>query len=157
MELAWQLYRLPSTGSALELIALQGAALSLASQVLTLPYKQEIRANNSVHAPSVKAKALLDKAIDTNLSIHELARCVGSNEFDLKRGFKHLTGKTINQYLRQKRMDKALILLKKGEADLSSLADKLGYNSKDYFVRVFRNHYAEHPKNFLSDTCSNHL
>lgn len=150
IELALQLHRLPSSGSTLDLIALKGAALSLASQVLTLPYEQIEPKPVSVHEPSVKAKALLDRAVDTNLSIHALARTVGSNECDLKREFKKLTGKTINQYIRQKRMEAALKLLQQGESDLSGLSSKLGYSSKDYFVKVFRDYYAQHPKECIS-------
>ncbi|MBI2947808.1 MAG: helix-turn-helix transcriptional regulator [Verrucomicrobia bacterium] len=69
--------------------------------------------------------------------LEELGRRVGCSHFYLSRIFSAQTGKTIPQYLRQLRMDKAAELLRSGEYNVTEVALELGYNSLSHFSAAF--------------------
>lgn len=143
MAQAWQLYH-HTADNGLDRLALQGAAYSFISSLLRHPICQSQPLTRAEHA-ALRAQILLDQDLAPNWTIRQLARKVGSNECDLKRTFKALTGSTIARYRERQRMQHASTLLQQGENDLQRIADALGYQ-KDYFVRVFRKTYHHHPK-----------
>jgi AraC-like DNA-binding protein len=71
-------------------------------------------------------------------SLEELGRKIGCSHFYLSRTFSAQTGKTIMQYLRQLRMDKAAELLRSGEHNVTEAALEVGYNSLSHFTTAFR-------------------
>lgn len=144
INLAWQLYDYPSATNQMELMALQGAALSFMSHLLNS--EQLTSELQPTYEHAANAQALLDKHYQQYWSIRELAKAVATNECALKREFKQLTGSTINQYQRTLRMDAAMKLLQASDGSLAHIAERIGYASKDYFVRVFKKHYGFHPK-----------
>ncbi len=148
IQLAWKLYDYAGATSYLELMAIQGATFSLVSHLLNSSQVAKPPVS-SASASSLKAQAMLDEQFAHNWSIRTLARAVGINECDLKREFKAITGSTINYYLRTQRMRAALTMLESGENNLAHIADAVGYRSKDYFVRVFRQYYGFHPKDIV--------
>ena len=70
-------------------------------------------------------------------SLEELGRRVGSSPFHLSRIFSAQTGKTITQYLRQLRMERAAELLRTGEHNVTEVALEVGYNSLSHFSTAF--------------------
>lgn len=142
---AWQLFDYPSATTYLQLMALQGASFTFVSHLLNLQ-QQPRSAQTFAQLRAEYARELLDKDYAKHWSIPLLARKSGINECDLKREFKGLTGLTINHYLRQQRMRAAMTMLERGQHNLLQIADGTGYNSKDYFIRVFRDFYGFHPK-----------
>ncbi len=71
-------------------------------------------------------------------SLEELGRKIGCSHFYLSRSFSAQTGKTITQYLRQLRMDKAAELLRGGEHNVTEAALEVGYSSLSHFTTAFR-------------------
>jgi len=69
--------------------------------------------------------------------LEELGRKVGCSHFYLSRIFSARIGKTIPQYLRQLRMEKAAELLRSGEYNVTEVALELGYNSLSHFSAAF--------------------
>lgn len=144
----WALYDYAGATNHLELLAIQGATFSLLSHLLNTSAKTK-KIISHARTGAERAKAVLDTCYAKPWATRKLARQVGINECDLKREFKALTGMTINHYQRSRRMCIALNLLENGENNLSKIADAVGYQSKDYFVRVFRNYYGFHPKHIF--------
>ena len=70
-------------------------------------------------------------------SLEELGRKIGCSHFYLSRIFSTETGKTITQFLRQLRMDKAAELLRKGDHNVTEAALEVGYNSISHFSAAF--------------------
>ncbi|MBI2929086.1 MAG: helix-turn-helix transcriptional regulator [Verrucomicrobia bacterium] len=70
-------------------------------------------------------------------SLEELGRKIGCSHFYLSRIFSVQTGKTITQYLRQLRMDRAAELLRAGEHNVTEAALEVGYNSLSHFSAAF--------------------
>lgn len=71
-------------------------------------------------------------------SLEELGRKIGCSHFHLSRIFSAQTGKTITQYLRKLRMDKAAELLRGGEHNVTETALEVGYSSLSHFTTAFR-------------------
>jgi len=70
-------------------------------------------------------------------SLEELGKKIGCSHFYLSRIFSNHTGKTITQYLRQLRMEKAAELLRSGEYNVTEAALEVGYASPSHFSQAF--------------------
>jgi AraC-like DNA-binding protein len=84
------------------------------------------------------AKKIMEQTIDQPLTIKELSRKVAINECYLKKGFKTLTGKTINEYQQELRINKAKELLVQDGQTVSEVAGILGYSSISHFSSAFK-------------------
>jgi AraC-like DNA-binding protein len=80
---------------------------------------------------------LLRQNLASPPSLEELGRKIGCSHFYLSRIFSAQTGRTITQYLRQLRMEKAAELLKCGDYNVTEAALEVGYNSLSHFSTAF--------------------
>ncbi len=71
-----------------------------------------------------------------NVSLQELARRVGSSPFHLSRVFRAYKGSTISQYRLRLRVHEVLDRLSEGEADLSALANVVGFSDHSHMTRT---------------------
>lgn len=86
----------------------------------------------------LEAQKILDATTDKPLTIKELSRKVAMNECYLKKGFKTLTGKTINDYQQELRINRAKTLLQQEGQTVSEVAMALGYSSISHFSTAFK-------------------
>jgi AraC-like DNA-binding protein len=84
------------------------------------------------------ARTIMEQTLDQPLSIKELSRKVAMNECYLKKGFKTLTGKTINEYQQELRITEARKLLQQQGQTVSEVASLLGYSSISHFSTAFK-------------------
>ena len=80
---------------------------------------------------------LLKQNLAEPLSLEELGKKIGCSHFYLSRIFSAQTGKTITQYLRQLRMERAAELLRGGEFNVTEVALEVGYASLSHFSAAF--------------------
>ena len=85
---------------------------------------------------------------DPDLSLTKLADEVGLSQNYLGLIFKQKINIGFNEYLRQLRLNHSLRLLKQGGFSLDEIAKKCGFNSKSYFIAVFRKQYGITPKKY---------
>jgi AraC-like DNA-binding protein len=78
-------------------------------------------------------------------TIPELARHVGINVNKLKRGFKSVFNTTINRYTTARRLEWAHRLLQEEALSVGEVVDRIGYENRSYFARIFRERYGMHP------------
>ena len=95
----------------------------------------------------------LDKIIEANLSdehfgVSELAREMGMSRSNLHRKVKAITNITVSQYLRGKRLKRALELLRGSPMTVSEVAIESGFSSLAYFTKCFKNYYGVPPSKF---------
>ena len=95
-------------------------------------------ANDSEREKIIEAKNILESTLDQPLTIKELSRKVAMNECYLKKGFKTITGKTINEYQQYLRITKAKELLQQKGQTVSDVASLLGYSSISHFSTAFK-------------------
>lgn len=83
-----------------------------------------------------RAKAYLHENFDADLSIEDLCNDLKVSRSYLMAAFKESEGKTINQYLTQLRVKRAIVLLK--TKSVTQTAFEVGYNNSNYFSTVFK-------------------
>ena len=84
-----------------------------------------------------KVIAMLLKDLSAPPTLEEIGRAVGCSAFHLSRTFSAATGRTIPQYLRQVRMERAAELLKSGKFNITETALEVGYSSLSHFSHAF--------------------
>lgn len=94
------------------------------------------------------AKTLVEQNLTHPLSLLELARQSGLNDFKLKKGFKEVYGNTVFGYLKVLRMQEARKLLLDKEHSINTIAHYCGYRFVQNFTRAFKEVYGSTPEKF---------
>lgn len=76
---------------------------------------------------------------DKQFTIDELCRIYNTNRTTLMADFKRVTGKTINEFVIDKRIDLCKQILAFTNVPIDEIALKYGFNSQSYFTRAFKN------------------
>ena len=89
--------------------------------------------------PIVKINRYIQSSYaDESLSINKISEHIHLSPSHMCFLFKDKTGKTLNQFLTEFRMEKARELLCKKEYKVSDIAVKVGYSDSNYFTKIFR-------------------
>ena len=84
-----------------------------------------------------KVIALLRERLTNPPSLEEIGQAAGCSPFYLSRTFSTATGRTIPQYVRQLRMERAAELLRSGRFNVTEAALEVGYSSLSHFSQAF--------------------
>jgi len=103
---------------------------------LTLPQKRNIR-------------TFMDQNFDKPLKIEDYAYLTGRSLSTFRRDFKAYYDITPQQWLKEKRMEKAMAVLKKKEVSVTDLAFEVGYENISYFIKAFSRQYGQTPKQYM--------
>ena len=116
-------------------------ALEVAAQTFFCPPQGELFCTRQQRAACERAasvrRILLDRLAEPP-SLDELGKLVGCSAFYLSRQFSETTGQTIQQFLRQARLERAAELLRAGRHNVTEAALEVGYNSLSHFTVAFR-------------------
>jgi AraC-like DNA-binding protein len=115
-------------------------ALELATQLFFQPSEGELfctRQQRAARQRVERAREILRTRLSDPLSLEDLGREVGCSPFYLSRLFSQEAGMTIQQYLRQIRMERAAELLRTGRCNVTEAALEVGYNSLSHFSATF--------------------
>jgi len=88
---------------------------------------------------------VIDKMADENFGVRELASSLKLSSSQTLRKVKAATGKSVNQYIRELRLEKAAELLKKTDFTAAEIAYQVGFNSASYFNKTFSKYYGIAP------------
>ncbi len=94
------------------------------------------------------AKDFIDKSFDTKLSLRKLAEEACLSEHHFLRHFKTAFDITPHQYITQKRLEKARILLLNTEASISEISEQIGMDNLSSFSRLFKKHHGVSPEKY---------
>ena len=86
---------------------------------------------------------------DTNLKVDDFSKPVGYSKSQLYRKMMSLTGKSLNTFIHEYRLNEALILLNKKVGNISEIAFETGFSSPSYFSKCFQKKYGQFPSYFL--------
>ena len=97
----------------------------------------------------------VEQAMDKNLDNDEfdillLSETLSMSRSQLYRKFKTLTNKTIGEYLRTYRLNRAREMLEAGRANVSEAAFRTGFRNLSHFSRVFTNEFGQNPSDILN-------
>jgi AraC-like DNA-binding protein len=88
----------------------------------------------------VKAKAYMDQHYLQINSVESLCNDVYISKFHLTHLFKKILGIPPLQYIIQKKIDMAKMLLVESDMTIKTIAARCGYENSDYFCRLFKKH-----------------
>ncbi len=86
---------------------------------------------------------------NTNLKVDDFSKPVGYSKSQLYRKIILLTGKSPNTFIRDYRLNEALILLNKNSGNVSEIAYETGFSSPSYFSKCFQKRYGHSPSDYL--------
>jgi TolB-like protein/AraC-like DNA-binding protein len=92
----------------------------------------------------------IDQLIEEHLTdgafgVDSLASAVGYSRSHLHRRILKATGKSVSQYIREYRLEQAIILLKEEHLNVSEVAYQVGFGSASYFSRAFTEYFGLPP------------
>lgn len=96
----------------------------------------------------LKAVKIIDVRLEDLPTIHDIAAEVGLNANKLQQGFREIYGKTVNMYIREKRLETAKTLLLNTDETLNAIASTVGYKSQSYLSKMFKETYGVLPSEF---------
>ncbi|MDR1358714.1 MAG: AraC family transcriptional regulator [Coriobacteriales bacterium] len=97
-----------------------------------------------------RAREILLARLESPPSLLELSRLIQMNDCKLKRSFKRYFGKTVYEFIREQRLEKAFFLLQDGRYNVSQSASAVGYTNLSHFSQVFRSRFGVNPSELLS-------
>ncbi|MCK5467409.1 MAG: helix-turn-helix domain-containing protein, partial [Cyclobacteriaceae bacterium] len=93
-----------------------------------------------------KVQEAIDAHLDDELfTIKELCRELAMSHTQLYRKFSALTDTTVNKYIRQYRLRRAMELLKKSDQNVIQVALEVGFSNPAYFSRIFTEEFGMNP------------
>ena len=91
------------------------------------------------------ARDYINKHLDRQLSLKDLAQAIGTNELKLKMGFKEVSGMTVFQFIKDQRLRKAHILVLYTNKTIASIAALVGFKQGNHLSREFKKRYGHSP------------
>ncbi|MCR4605752.1 MAG: AraC family transcriptional regulator [Eubacterium sp.] len=95
-----------------------------------------------------KAMDYVRNNLNTKLTLEQIAKAVNLSPNYLATRFHKETGSTVQDYVRDVRIDVAEQMLKDSEYSLTEIARGLGFGSNSHFIKVFREKKNITPKQF---------
>jgi AraC-like DNA-binding protein len=99
-------------------------------------------------APFARACAWIDAHLDQRCTVRELAGVAGVSPRALLRSFQRSLGLAPGTYVRSRRLDEALLLLRGGVHSVGEVASAVGYGDLSAFSEAFRRRFGEAPSRF---------
>lgn len=90
-------------------------------------------------------RIVLDNLKNEQFGVQQLADTYGVSRSQLHKRLKKTVNKSISQFIREIRLDKAMDLLKEGDSSVSEIAYEVGFSSPTYFNSTFREYYGYPP------------
>jgi len=94
------------------------------------------------------ARDIMTEALESNLTLAELARRVGLNRTKLALGFKAVYGTSVQAFWRDARLSRARELLMQPNARITEVALSMGYSEHSSFTRAFTRKFGSLPREF---------
>jgi AraC-like DNA-binding protein len=85
---------------------------------------------------------------DEEVTVEAVTKELGYTRQYISGRFHRATGRLLSQFLKEKRLEKAARLLKTGNARVSQVARRCGFDSENYFRQQFRIRYGMSPRQF---------
>jgi len=125
-------------------------ALEIEQHKLDLEHKEN-HTGNLTRAEMSKVKDLsefINNFPETNLTVTELAQKIGLTPSKIQEGFKLMHNTTVNDYIRDVRVTKSEELIKTTDMNISEILYTLGFSSRSYFSKIFKEKYNCSPNRY---------
>jgi signal transduction histidine kinase/DNA-binding response OmpR family regulator/frataxin-like iron-binding protein CyaY len=94
--------------------------------------------------------SIIRKSIsDPRLSVETLSKMIGLSRAQFYRKIKELTGLTVVEYIRSKRLEEAAFLLRQDKLSIKEVVGLTGFGDMDYFRTHFKKKFGTTPSNYM--------
>jgi DNA-binding response OmpR family regulator len=125
-----------------------------------ITYTDKVLQVNSKSTPRINANfikknfferlnEIIDKNINKNIVIDEIASQLYVSKSTLYKKIKTVKGCSTSQYIREYKIQYAILMIEEGETNVQAIADMLGFNSLSYFSICFKDFAKISPKNYI--------
>ncbi len=97
---------------------------------------------------------IISNLADEKFGVRELASLLNLSSSQTLRKVNAATGKSVNQYIRELRLEKAANLLKETDNNVSEIAYQVGFNSASYFNKAFSKYFGVTPGEYKTSNIS---
>lgn len=105
------------------------------------------------YAPFVrKTVAYIESDLSGDLSLAALAALLNINASYLSTLFHKETGKTVTEFVNEKRMELASRLLRTTQLQIQTIAQHCGMSDVNYFSKIFKKHYGVTPRQYRDES-----
>ena len=91
---------------------------------------------------------IFEQTQEGDLSVETIAEHIGMSRSSLYRKVKAITGQSINEYIRDIRLEKAAYLIEKENFTVSQAAYEVGFGDAKYFRKIFKEKFGRTPSAF---------
>ena len=98
-----------------------------------------------------KALRYIDENLTEELSLENVAKTVPLSPIHFHNLFKKLVGKTLREYVEEKRIKKAIEHFETTDKTLTQISYECGFSSQSYFSYVFKRKIGRTPRNYMKD------
>lgn len=92
----------------------------------------------------------INKHLSEDMSLEDLAREVNYSEYYVSRLFKSISGKTITNYIQEKRIEEAAGMIR-GHVPINQAAEQVGFNNYSYFYKTFKKLLGKSPAEYQEE------
>lgn len=110
---------------------------------------KSIRIRHNYPSSIRKCVSYIDKNLHSKITLTDLSYECGLSKDYLSQLFKKITGSTVTEYIKKRRLSSAKVLLDRGTS-ISDAAYGLGFCSESYFISCFKNEYGMTPKEYVA-------
>jgi hypothetical protein len=94
-------------------------------------------------------KEIIQDQVDTSLNLTEISKSLDINPSYLSREFsKYFDNLSFGEYIRKRRIEKAIELIKLNTHSLTEVAYLTGFSDQSHFTRIFKQHTGKNPSAF---------
>ena len=97
-----------------------------------------LRTNPSYSHAIQKCCDYIELSLDRKIRTADLAALVGYTEYYLTEKFKKETGQSVSSYIRYVKVERAKVLLETSDLTVREIAERLAFNTVNYFIQSFR-------------------
>lgn len=109
----------------------------------------EVKVNSKEEAFLNKAKAILEKHLsESSFGAEQFAKEMNISQTQFLRKLKALTNLTINEFIRDFRLQRAADLLAQKSSTVSEVAFQVGFESLSYFTKTFKEKFGKLPSEY---------
>ncbi|MBQ4915952.1 helix-turn-helix transcriptional regulator [Maribacter sp. MMG018] len=91
------------------------------------------------------------KNVSVDYTLEKLSLDTGLSQAKLQEGFKLLYARTVTEYIRHVRLEAARDYISQTDMNISQVVYSIGFSSRSYFSKIFKNKYGISPSDFNSN------
>ena len=84
------------------------------------------------------------------INLEQMAKELGYASYYLSKRFKEETGTSVNDYIKEEKINKAKLLFTRGDLTVNEVSERLSFSSPSYFSTVFKQYTGMLPSEFQS-------